>query len=350
MTKKPFRGRDLSQCANPYKSHLYRLPDMDKATEKYTAGKNTIALIPIFQTLPGDTSIEHHITRSAAWCRKSWLENSDAISQGVGFKFYVEDQVKDRVIPILRASHVDIDNDTLFFDGDMLSSERNHLGKKMTMFVDKQFAEYEWVTLIDSDSFLAKPVPLEQGVPDPVYPALSVFEYLQRHDKTIGSIYAMGTQDMRDMNNALTTVDLHWIQRILDTDRSDLKAQEWVRRVRDLTSDEVADLFESKSWYHPFANGGVYFYPAKLFHETKQDDIDWLRRASISLQDDEAVFSVYMLHTNTFLWSLHHDIGVMNALTPSGMMESRSKGEVYVLHLANMVYEWQWQCDIGVTT
>lgn len=61
------RHRLLEGCLNPWKHHLWRLPDIPegKQLKLYDYKNEFLAFIPLFTTREGDHSLEHHIVRAA---------------------------------------------------------------------------------------------------------------------------------------------------------------------------------------------------------------------------------------------------------------------------------------------
>ena len=62
------------ECLNPYKSHLWGLPDPVKPVTDYPGdSKEGIGIFPLFSTdSEGDASLDHHIVKSACWARRSF--------------------------------------------------------------------------------------------------------------------------------------------------------------------------------------------------------------------------------------------------------------------------------------
>ena len=152
------------ECLNPYKRHLWNLPDptadiIHPPIKESTAYPRAIIIIPLFQShgkgKRQDATLEHHVVKSAIWAAQSWYRNSDAKDLGVPIKFYIEKQHKKRILKLMKDYQI-TETDFILFDGKKGEGKVNHLGKKLIAFSDPQFYAYDWVYQMDSDMFLAK--------------------------------------------------------------------------------------------------------------------------------------------------------------------------------------------------
>ena len=148
-------------CLNPAKEHLWRLPLMNKDFLSYPTDIPNIAVIfPIFQRTgtkkTQDSSIEHHLVKSAAWAAHSWYLHTDLVEMKVPLYFYVEHAIAGRAEEELIKNGIDIRDNVLYFHGKSFNNPPNHLGKKLAMFTDDTFADFDWVVQLDVDLFFSR--------------------------------------------------------------------------------------------------------------------------------------------------------------------------------------------------
>ena len=240
---------------NPFKAHLYRLPNVNKPIPSYPGeSKDGVVIFPMFLTDPKDTSIEHHIVRSACWARRSWILFSDAISLDIGFKFYVEMKVRERVIPILKENDIDVKKDVLYFDGSLFEqNEPVHLGKKLAFVYDDQFSDYTWVWQMDSDNFLASP-------------SREKFPFFE---KELNSPLELRVAETNQLFPYQSIEDLHWWWRIIKTEspttKKDEKILEWIRRAKLVADGDIVDKYSQKGGVRIAVAGVIYAIPSKEF-------------------------------------------------------------------------------------
>ena len=327
----------IEKCVNPYKSHFWRLPDLKEPISSYEGNsKDAVIIFPIFQTRTEDIAIEHHIVRTACWARRSWLLFSDVQELDIAMKFYVETKVHNRVIPILRDNYVDVDKDVLYFDGiDYEGEPVTHLGKKMAMFNDKQFSEYEWVIEMDSDNFLASPDKTK-------YPFF---------ERELDAPLEIRSAQVDRWLTHHTIKDIHWWQNMMEsksaTDMPDEKIKEWDRRARLLANSDVVDKFSRPGADRYMVAGGIYSFPAKHFFQNRQKDIEWIAKAGKLLQDDEAVFSLWRMNGNA-IGSIADDLGMNIASSGPDIQQNSEIGHHYMCHFGSMPYEHFWHRDTGI--
>ena len=314
------QARSLEGCLNPNKMHLYRLPSLEKATPAYeSTSKEGILIFPMFQTREGDISLEHHIVRSGCWARRSWLLYSDLIPLGIPAKFYIEMREKDRILPILKESHVDVDNDVLYFDGTSFEqTEYVHLGKKLAFANDKQFKEYDWVWQMDTDNFLASP----------------------RREQ-----YPFFEREKSRLHPRDTISDLHWWWFLLDTDDREVKMNEWRRRAKLLIDVNLVDKYDKNGPDKWAVGGGVYALPAKAYHANQPDDLEWLTQAGQIMQDDEAVFSLWLMRDKP-CYSIETELGMSIVNIAENARVFNEIGHPYMSHVGSFAYEYEWRKGI----
>ena len=331
------RHREVSGCLNPWKHHLWRLPSIpaNKVVPSYPGkSKKCVALYPLFQTNEGDKSLEHHLVRAACWGRRSFLMFSDAVDLDVKIGFYVGDTVVDRVFPILEECGIDTDADVFIFKEEHFKGDpTTHLGKKLSIFCDKQFADYEWVVQLDCDMWLGSP----NRKP------YQFFDYIVNHEQNgVGAVKAnlVGGGDGPHAN----IMDQHWHHCLLHSDDMQEKADEWIRRARELAGD-ITEAYLDASVFCTTCHGGIYAFPIKSFLQQKPEMCEWISRAGKFLQDDEATFSLWHMKGEN-LFCISSETGIPFCTEVGNLMEIRGQTDtVYFSHLGTFVQEWFWRED-----
>ncbi len=323
--------RDTKDCKNPYKHHLYRLPDIpsDRFPPRYSTVPKHLLLIPLFSSHGDCGGLLHHITRSACWARRSWMLFSDAMELGVKIGFYVGDISLDPILPILEANAIDIDTDVFIFDESKLDGDPvTHLGKKLAVFNDTQFANYEWVFQADSDLFLASPS-REKGV---------FFSYFTDVPREIGAV-VLHTSVKKAIGH------FHWWGPILGHKAFDeeAKVQHFLKKLTPLVDPDIRNAYEDASVPKHVCGGGLYAFPAKHFHANRPDDCKWIADAGKALQDDEAVFSVWGTKGKA-LFSVSELTGIRQVVDLDKFVAVHEQADpLYFSHLSNFNVEWVWR-------
>lgn len=332
------------RCLNYPKSHLWGLPDIpkDKFVPDYPGESRAgLVIFVLFQTDKDDGTLEHHAVRSACWARRSWLLFTDVIEMDIACKFYVEDSVSDRVFPILEASSIDVEKNVILFDGDPFMPDNNdffpHCGKKVAMYDDQRFAEYDWVLQADSDMFVASPQRKR----------LRIFEFLRKHPRTLGMLNAFHGP----VGETLDNFQFHLWPRI--------PAEQWFNRVRDLADEDLADLYRVGHKPIMRTHGALQFFPACEFMSNQMSDCEFIVSAGKRLLNDEAAFSLWSMYSELPIWSYSShfrthqestgDIEVLaaelNDLQSTRDYVMDHGNGVYMSHV-NFPHEWLWRWDI----
>ena len=323
-------------CLNPNKSHLWHLPTLDKSVPDYPGkSKEGLVIIPLFLTRPDDISLEHHIVKSACWARRSWILFSDAEDLDIAVKFYVELSVVNRVLPLLKENNVNTDRDVIYFDGRRTVGEPvNHLGQKLAMFNDDQFKDYQWVWQVDSDNFLASPKRDK-------YP---FFSQLLHQDKIPHA------NNVPPFEDYMTIQHLHWWCYVLDSEEARgnpmEKQAEWGRRAKMLCDPAVVDQY-----FQPYTNlyhvgGGLYGFPAQHFLSKYKEECEWIEMAGKLMQDDEAVFSLYISNGNA-VGDISNALDMRVVALPEEVLENMEAGKHFMNHIGRLDYEHSWRRSFG---
>lgn len=346
----PIRERALDpvdnpRCLNYPKVHLWRLPDIpkDKFVPSYPGdSKMGLVLFHLFSMQDPeieevDRTLEHHAVRSALWARRSWMLFTDVGDQDIACKFYVEQQVRGRVMPILEASGCS-ESDVIFYDGEPFEPKhrvyRSHCSKKIAPYMDERFTDYDWVLLADADMFVASPERKK----------MRLFEWLRNQPRQLGCLSAHYGR----VGETLDDLQFHlWPK---------LESTEWYHRVEELAGRDVMSIFRTGSDAILRTHGALQFFPSKAFHENRKADCQFIFDAGKSLLNDEAALSVWaMSQPENTIWSFALSLQEAEADSPVSVIEYEElrqtrdhvirEGDVYFSHF-NVPQEWLWRWDI----
>lgn len=322
-------------CSNPDKAHLWRLPDFPEPFPHYEVRGNIILIWPLYGIGKiGFDALLHHGVRSAVWSRSTFLRYTDAISQGVELKFYVESSALDVIAPIFEACRVDISREVLTFDGTPFHAENiSGLGKSLAMFTDSQFAEYDWVGTPDFDIFCS--VAKAQSVQYPFFAKLQLLAL-----------------EMVALSDCLEEYPIQeatwWHERIGGYDA-------WCRHAGTVVDATLLQAYQDMPTV-PRMHGAFPLFPAKRFHLEIPERLEWIAQAGKVLQDDEAVFSLYRMQWPVLILDealeipFVTDSGEMPLLISRSQAIERSHG-FYINHMGSMLTEpvWQWDSGLPIT-
>ena len=115
--------------------------------------KKRIVLIPIFRCSAGELV---SYARSAAWTFYSLLANTDATSQGVDVKLYVEETAADVVFPVLEENGIDSKTQVILFK--WKHKDVCMLPQKLHTLSDDSLLDYEVVFVVDADVYAFRSV------------------------------------------------------------------------------------------------------------------------------------------------------------------------------------------------
>lgn len=280
-----------------HKAHLSRLPNLSaeqQPPEIQNPSKRGILLVPLFHGQAGLDYIKHHVALSAVWCRKSWLENSDAHDYGIEVKFYVEEKVKDSALPILYQNRVPEDS-IIYFDGSFLEGALPYAGefstfgtKKMASWSDKRFKDYDWIFDIDSDTFAMSSSNRK----------LPFFTNFFVHNR-LNSISTYCLDEKPDAPPFKTAADLLCRDGKGDTTAESIK--DWEERFEALAGPDMLEKYVSPDHYFMCVYTMLTAFPAKHFNQHQGADIDFLMEAARCLCNSEAAISLWhSLGNNVF--------------------------------------------------
>lgn len=279
----------------PNKLHLHQLPEMSPENQisAYPGkSKKCIMLFPLYSDMK-NVDLLYAYTRGAIWSRYSWLKFTDAIDLDIKIGFYVDKEAIDRIIPIFEKFGINRSTDIFLFNA---SSIRLRWYRKLLIFNDQQFADYEWVILVDSDNFMA--CKLQRKMP--------FFEYvIQRPiEKCLGVLgFKIYSKDMRS-------------QRISEF------------------YDKVSGIYPEPDYEKQFCRilGELYMYPAKFMHNNHPEDCRWIEEAAEIVGIDEIVFEIWWhLNKSNKVFRLAEEINIKSYR--NRMPTEKERENPYLIHI-----------------
>ena len=332
--------RDWNIRHSQYKSHLWRLPNLNEPTPDYPGeSKDALVIIPIMEG--GDNRLlEDHIVRSACWARRSWLLFSDAIDLDIAVKFYIDETPglhynRGTIIQILKDNHVDIEKDVLWCDMSRFDG-LNVFAKKHAFYVDDQLSGYKWVYALDADMFLASRNKEK----------FNFFERLISHEET------MGVTEIHHDKDYVMMASRFWTEPLADIIKYDLfgkgeEVKQWLEKVRELSDERVIDLYYHEPTSIVITKMPIIAYPARQFSNIWNDEEqhrEWFAKAGELLGHDEETMSVYDAMGYP-LWDISKEVG----LPVYWWERDKNMGRdypVYLCHACDMSAEYLWRKDI----
>lgn len=275
------------------KSHLVRLPALTVESPRVeNPSKRLLMLIPLTRTTKGFDYVKEAGLIGGIWARHSWLTHTDAVPHGIEIKFYIEDVLKDDVMPILEANRID-EKEVIFFDGSSFENDSipRLVGKKLASFIDPRFQEYDWIFVMDCDIFALSPDERK----------ISFFERFFEGciEGVIGNLYAM----VRGIG-----IPPNWVSRFGDLDEVPFDEAQaiWRQMAETVVNPEVVNRFWDKGVDTIIAGGAMHAYPAKAIMQNTEL-LKWFHCAAQVMQDDEAVIALYHAMGNP-VWDLRERV------------------------------------------
>ena len=322
-----------------YKTHLWRLPNLDEPTPDYLgASKDALMIFPIMEG--GDNRlIEDHIVRSACWARRSWLQFSDAMDLDIAIKFYIDETPglhynRGTIIRILQENHVNIDADVLWCDMSRFPSDKI-FSKKHAFYVDRQLSEYKWVYAMDSDMFLASRDREK----------FNFFERLISHEET------MGVTEIHHNPGKVMMASRYFPycspQYIIDHDTDGMgeAVKAWSWSVKSMAGAETLDKYERFPHSIVVTKMPIIAYPARKFWDLDEVDYrEWWAIMGELIGHDEETASIWHAMGNP-LWDISKTVDL-----PVYWWERdkniRRNHPIYLCHACDMSAEYLWRKDI----
>ena len=314
-----------------WKHHYTRFPDMPAhlVPEAYDdSSKEAIGVFPIFERFFDRESagIEQWLVKSACWARRSWLLNTDAVKRGIPLKFFVEDAVMHRVMPLLEANGIGGEHVHVFLGESFRETHKRHFngagGKQTAVFSHDAFYDYKWVLHIDADMFVARP-PGREGT-------LGFFQYFS--DKTDG----LGDFAVVHLHGDKRIGEMRWC--VLKEEGKPESREEWYA---------LASRFSGRN-----IDGGSMFrglsaaITAYRYRDENRDRLRWITEAGREMHCDEGLFGL-MLFMGIPVWGIMNEMKLSGVWDVRDLHKVREAGEFYLAHMG-LPHEWDWRADIGV--
>lgn len=299
---------------NKNKLHLTRLPDMlPEQPPKYPGkSKKCIVLIPVYSSNTNIDDLVYVFARAAVWNRRAWLNLTDAIDLDIKVAFYVNTEAFDILAPVFNQFGINTASDIFLFDYENGSGKWS---KKTAVFNDKQFSQYDWLILIDSDNFIA----CKNKMKAPF------FRYVidRPIEKCIGVIRPSFYK-----NRAF--------QVALDS-RSE-------KKIKCLVPPEVYKNMIDHKKDSINIHGGIYMFPSKFMHKKHPEDCHWIVKAGKLLNADEVVFETWWyLQEKNKIFDISNEFDIDLAINREPPDAIREKP--YLFHLASTKVEWIFRHD-----
>ena len=255
-----------------------RIPVPETSTEK------GLAIIPVFKTWFSRKENVHAYIRGAMYARASCLKYTDAMAENVAVKLYIEDSLRDMLMPILMENCID-EEDILFFTAPPLKRSKDGqwgaLTKKMCSFSDPQLATYDWVVGFDADALFHSETDFS-------------FKSVFAHPKEIGYI-RVRREPYQQMQSKWKTC--------LGRDTTPLQMSPTL-----ILGEVMFNGFRAESLVQ-YPVGYLWAYPARYFHENYPDLIWWLSEKAGYLGNDEVCVSVIAELFDLNIFSMEDDLG-----------------------------------------
>ena len=331
------------------KTHLSNLPDIGEwqiPPRPDEISKRGIVLVPLFDGHPTKFDavnyVSHHVAISACWARRSWMMHTDANDYGIEVKFYIEDCVRERAMPILERNFVEEQDIIWYDDGNKLegviSSRDGYLTygiKKCASYNDYRFRDYDWIFDIDSDVFAVS----AEGGKVPFFQRF--FENSPEHQ--LGACLVSSCPEDPPY---LTPSDIGWCNQLKDSPEA------WKNRFESVAGRDMLERYFSPDYWFMTCNGSIVSFPAKHFMRERRDGCEWLISTTRELLDLEATLSLWHSMGNPVFNITKHVNLVMfhSGFSPHEVglfMQAFEKG-AFLFHYAFPGIDYFWRKGIGI--
>ena len=271
---------------DPLFAGYWRLPDLlEPSPAPRTPNPRCIAINQLFIDVNHRHQNLDAFIRAMIHSRDTALKHTDAVSQGVEIKLYIEDVLRERFEKTFHENHIDPDKDVLWFNAPPLEHTNNGVwagfGKKLIPYWDERFADYDWVIIWDADIFF-------QPLPNTMFEKLLNLEF-----RNIGYIYSKvilrskyGIIFDSVLNRALEKTGI---------------TRQALYEMMDINDDRFTMVKPS---------GCLWAYPAQHFHNQHQDFIKWMRQYGPYFGDDELIADHWSAKFRLNIESLHKHLGI----------------------------------------
>ena len=278
-----------------HKSHLANLPDLTQSQippRPEKVSKRGLVLIPIFNGESLIDNVSHHVAMSAVWARRTWMLHTDANDYGIEIKFYIEECVRDRALPILERNFVE-EKDIIYFDGSQMEGAlpsgdgyATFGAKKTTIYTNDRFRDYDWIFDVDSDIFAVSWDDKK----------LWFFEkfFENCRENILGTFFASKPDGGPPY---ATAVDLGWC-RGANGSTTDASIADWKRRFETIADREMLDRFMNPHEYTTTYHGGLTAFPAKYFMRERREACEFLVNTARVMAGTEATLAIWRAKGN----------------------------------------------------
>ena len=256
-----------------------------------------------------------------------FVEFTDAVELDIPLKFYVELKNADRIVEMLRHHNINTERDVLYFDGRDFEVPYSFLGKKLAMFNDSQFTDYEWVWLMDSDMFMSSPNRTKYGL----------------FSELLASPMEIGASSIYPFDHDETFIDKHWWWRAGDSSATDEdKQKECLRRIASVVPPEIVTKYTTQYSTALQIGGWLYSFPASEFLSKRRQDCEWIYNAGKVTQEDECVFSLWESLGNPLV-NLSEIVEVPIIIDHKDVTKYFEKGDPYIVHVGMAPFQHHWR-------
>ena len=327
------------------KTHLSNLPDLGEwqiPPRPDKVSKSGIVLLPLFEGHPNRSDICHHVAMSAIWARRSWLVHTDANDYGIEIKFYVEECIRDKALPILERNFVEERDIIWYDDGDKLEGViPNPEGdgymtwgiKKCASYTDNRFRDYDWIFDIDSDVFAVS----ARGEKVPFFEKF----FSNFHERIVGACF------VGPLSERSTPHEIGWCTFEGDS------VEAWKGRFEAIAGRTILDKYFDPNVSFMTCNGSIVAFPAKHFMHNRWVDCDFFVNTTRELLDLEATLSlwhsmgnpVFSITDHVKLAMFHYHSGPQDV---DLFLRYLSEGP-FLFHYAFPGIDYFWRKGIGIT-
>ena len=244
--------------------------------------------------------------RGAIYNRWSCLQYSDAVSQGIEVKLYIEDVLRNVLSPALTENFIDVDRDVIWFHAPRLEKGLyGYLGKQMSPYWDSQLATYKRIMVWDADTFF---------LPRPN----SMFAKLKDFPTNKIGYILVSTEKWSIFRNTL-------ISRLkMDIKKGGVPVDE-LFQMAGINLDGFSDYV-----LKPF--GCMWTYSPAYFHKHHSDFVNWMQSYAPYFGNDELLATCWNQLFNIDILSLSNELDLSINPTDSYMGSSIQNKKTNVLH------------------
>ena len=298
---------------------LWELPDLP-TVQSYSVIPGKRLLIPVFTCVYYGTHVNLEaplgqnridaFAKSALWSWYSWREYTDAKRLGVQVSIYLEDCLKNRLLPLFERNGLRFGSDVIVFSAEGEPHDWARLGKQMHPYWDERFACDDYLIVSDSDFYVAR-----SG-----FQLFSFFQGKSDVDSKIGFCrLRRGTQAVCFPNNRILLGCL--ANEIFISKEDPLEVVNSVAGC-----DIYSKILVSDNLIHPLCC--LWSYPAQYMHKNEPDFIAFMKRAARLIGSDQLSAVIWHELFNYSVFSLEELFGV----NVRGIYNLRRTNKCQLLH------------------